>query len=212
MDSPDHMTNDQQKSDEDIPTQPIVSTDSVPSLSVPETTVSVLTPTPSPTLDGHHWEFADFEEGYIRSYISLADTKAAWCFTIATGMLAFLFSQNSTQHVLLKPEWSCGLILLVVAVVLLTLSALCSFRVVAPRLKSPSGEGIVFFGAVAAQGNSDSYVSAVAAKTKQSLTEARLKHCYDVARVCTGKYKLLKRAIWLGLPGLAVAITFLLLT
>jgi hypothetical protein len=210
MDNPDDMTTEQQKVAQDAPEQPIVSTQSLPALTVPETSTPVLSPTQGSTLDDHHWEFANFEEGYVRCYITLADTKAAWSFTIASGMLAFLFSQNSTQLMLLKPEWSRALILLLAGVILLVLSAFYSFRVVAPRLKSPSGEGIVFFGAVAAQKSAESYVSAVAARDKRALTEARLKHCYDVSRVCSGKYQHLKRAIWLGLPGLALAITYLL--
>jgi hypothetical protein len=204
------MTNDQQKLGGSSPHEPLISGKDVPSLSVPENSVAVLSPTQAPILDEHHAEFAEFEESYIRSYIALADTKAAWTFTISSGLLAFLFSQETTKAVLLNPTWSRENALLLLAAILLILSAFYSFRVVAPRLSSPSGEGVVFFGSVAAEPNADAYVSAVAAKDKRALTEARLKHCFDVSRVCSAKYANLRKAVWLGLPGLVLGVVVLL--
>jgi hypothetical protein len=165
----------------------------------------------TPSLADFHAEFADFEEGYVRSYIALADTKAAWSFTIASAMLAFLFGQETTKRDLLAPACSVEFALLLGSAALLTVSAFYSFRVVAPRLRSPSGEGIIFFGAVASQESAATYVEDVAAKDKRALTEARLKHCYDISRVCDAKYKALKGALWLGVLGLALAIAYLLL-
>lgn len=127
-------------------------------------------------------------------------------------MLAFLFSQNASQILLLSPQWSRQMAVLLVGIGLLIASAFFSFRVVAPRLKSPSGEGVVFFGAVAAQRSAGEYVSAVAARDKRALTEARLKHCYDVSTVCSRKYQNLKWALWLGLPGLLFSIAYLVLS
>lgn len=165
-------------------------------------------PSALPRLDEFHGEFASFEEEYIRSYIALADTKAAWTFTIASGLLAYLFSKDEVRRTLLDAQCSFSYLSLVGAVVLLVLSALYSSRVVVPRLKSPSGEPIVFFGAVAGKPSAEAYVSEVAAHDRRALTEARLKHCYDVARICNGKYAFLKKAIWFGLPGLVLALVY----
>jgi pycsar effector protein len=167
---------------------------------------------PAPSrLDTFHGEFASFEEQYIRNYIALADTKAAWTFTIASGVLAFLFSKDQVPRTLLDAQWSPSYLSLFGAAVLLILSTFYSSRVVAPRLKSPSGEGIVFFGAVARQPSADAYVSAVAAHDMRALTEARLRHCHDISRICCAKYSSLKKAIWLGLPGLVFALTYILI-
>jgi hypothetical protein len=170
-------------------------------------------PTPAqPRLGKFHGEFAAFEEGYIRSYISLADTKGAWTFTISSALIAYLIGTESARRALLTPGWTVPYLILLTAVSLLTLSAFCSFLVVAPRLKSPSGEGIVFFGAVAIKPNAAGYISEVAAHDEDALTEARLKHCYDISRVCQRKYRWLKAAIWFGLPGVGLGLVRILVS
>jgi hypothetical protein len=113
------------------------------------------------------------------------------------------------RSLLLPFAWKLPLLLAWFAVALLLLSAFFSFCVVAPRLRSPSGEGIVFFGAVAKHKNADTFVSSIAAKSPQDLAEARLRHCYDVSRVCDAKYGSLKKAIWFGIAALVA--TFMLL-
>lgn len=168
-------------------------------------------PPTSPQVHEFHEEFASFEEGYVRSYVALADTKAAWTFTVASGLLAYLFSKDVARQTLLNAEWSPSHLTLLGGVILLILSAFYSSRVVAPRLQSPSHEGIVFFGAVANQPDAQSYVNAVRGYDRQALTEARLKHCYDVAKICQTKYSLLRKAIWFGLPGLVLALGYILI-
>jgi hypothetical protein len=212
MDSSEPVTSKQQVVGESDPQKSLVDAAAVPPISVAQTGVPELSPSPVPALENYHWDFAAFEEEYIRSYIALADTKAAWVFTVASGLLAYLFSRNTTQLILLQPRWSLALALLLLGAILLIISAFHAFRVVAPRLTSPSAEGVIFFGAVAAQPSADAYVSNVASKDKTTLTEARLKHCYDVSRICNAKYRALKKAIWLGVPGLALSIGHLLLT
>jgi hypothetical protein len=94
---------------------------------------------------------------------------------------------------------------------LLVISAACSFLVIAPRLTSSIDEGIVYFGAVARRKSADEYVRDISSKSENDLTEARLKHCYDISGICARKYKYLRNAIWFGLPGLVgMAIVLLL--
>ncbi|RSV39506.1 hypothetical protein CA234_14725 [Sphingomonas sp. ABOLE] len=69
----------------------------------------------------------------------------------------------------------------------------------------------MFFGSVAAKNNAASYVSEVAAHDFAEITEARLKHCFDVSKVCAEKYASLKKAIWFGLLALAVTLAAVLL-
>lgn len=184
---------------------------SAPSLAVPETGRGEIVPSSVSLLEEHHADFAGFQEDYVRNYISLADTKAAWTFTIASGVLAYLIGTEKTKDVLLAPVLSWPYASLIASVLLLVVSAFFSFRVVAPRLASKSGEGIVFFGSVAAKDDAASYVSEVAAHDPAEITEARLKHCFDVSKVCDGKYASLKKAIWFGLPALAVTLVAVLL-
>lgn len=182
---------------------------SVPTIAVPEAEIGILSSASDPILGDHHADFAEFHEGYVRSYISLADTKAAWIFTITAGMVVFLFGSDQSSAQLFAPSMSLSYFLLVLSVGLLTVSAFFSFLVVAPRLTSFSGEGIVFFGAVARRANSDEYLQIVSHYDKSALTRARIRHTYDVSRVCDRKYASLKKSIWLGLPGLASAASYI---
>lgn len=184
---------------------------SAPSLAVPETGSGEIVPSCVFPLEEHHANFAGFQEEYVRNYISLADTKAAWTFTIASGILVYLIGTDKIKGALLAPSLSWHYASLITSVLLLVVSAFFSFRVVAPRLDSKSGEGIVFFGSVAAKDDAASYVSEVAAHDPAEITEARLNHCFDVSKVCQGKYASLKKAIWFGLPGMAATLVAVLL-
>lgn len=181
-----------------------------PPIGVPTTGQAEVLSTGSLNLDEHHADFAAFQEGYVRDYIGLADTKAAWTFTIASGVLAYLFGQAEIRAALLAPSCSAEYALLVASALSLGLSAFFAFRVVAPRLTSSSGEGIVFFGAVAAKSSAETYIRDVADRSASELTSARLQHCYDVSNVCAKKYRSLKKSIWFGLPALALTLIYML--
>ncbi len=184
---------------------------SAPSLAVPEAGRGEIVQSSVSPLEEHHADFAAFQEDYVRNYILLADTKAAWTFTIASGVLAYIIGTDQTKDALLAPVLSWPYATLIASLLLLIVSAFFSFRVVAPRLDSKSGEGIIFFGSVAAKDDATRYVSEVAAYGPAEITEARLKHCFDVSKVCDGKYASLKKAIWFGLPALAVTLVAVLL-
>lgn len=155
-------------------------------------------------------EFAQFHEGYVRHYISLADTKAAWAFTVASGALAFVVGRTASKAELLDPQWSVKTALVWTAVSFLCLSALFSFLVIRPRRTVSSTDGIIFFGHVAAKASASAYVAAVTEYDQAALAAARLAHCYDVSRVCTSKYAALRAAIWSGIFGMAFALSQLL--
>lgn len=184
---------------------------SAPSLAVPEIGRGEISPSSAFILEEHHGDFAEFQEEYVRSYISLADTKATWAFTIASGVLVYLIGTGKTKDALLTPVLSWPYATLLASIALLVISSFFSFRVVAPRLTSKSEEGIVFFGSVALKNDAKNYVSDVAAHDPAELIEARLRHCFDVSTVCAGKYASLKKAIWFGLPALAVTLVAVLL-
>lgn len=158
-----------------------------------------------------HAEFAEFHEGYVRHYIALADTKAAWTFTVASGAIAFLFGRASSRTELLDPQWSIATASVWSATIFLCLSALFSFLVIRPRRSSSSTDGIVFFGQVAKKASAGAYLSDLATHDQVSLIAARLEHCYDISQVCSSKYDALHFAIWAGLFGIVFTLLQLLL-
>lgn len=170
-----------------------------------------LEPTPTSGLEAHHGEFASFHEQYVRHYIQLADAKAGLCFGLISAVLGYLVSKDEVQMLLLKPSCTAEFGIAAIAMLLLLAAAACAFAVIAPRLSSPTGEGIVFFGAVARRASGNDYVADVASRSPAELTALRLKHCFDTSKVCDRKYGLLKAAIWLALPGLGLALVTLLL-
>jgi hypothetical protein len=184
--------------------------EAAPSIAVPQVDAGLLSPAGTSPLGDFHASFAEFHEGYVRHYISLADTKAAWAFTVASGAIAFVFSRTESRAELLHPQWSVETTLVWAAISFLCLSALFSFLVISPRRSSSSADGIVFFGHVAAKANADAYISAVADHDQASLAAERLAHCYDISRVCASKYTALRAAIWFGLLGIVFALSQLL--
>lgn len=157
-------------------------------------------PRPQTQLGRHHTEFSIFEEEYIRNYITLADTKAAFLFTIAAGIIGFIFGSDSIRHRITDQFYTIPSLILSLAVLCCAAVATLSFWVIAPRLSASSNEGVVFFGAVAGKETSDDYVREVSRLSEDDLNIARLKHCHDTARICARKYNILTKSIWLIPP------------
>jgi len=170
-------------------------------ISSPSSGSPELVQTPPLQLEATHGNFAEFHQGYVSHYIELADTKASWAFAIAGGAIAYIVGNSSLQTAVHTGGWPI-LILSITAISLLLVSATCSFLVIAPRLANTPGEGVVYFGAVSQRASADQYVESIAAKNESQLIEARLKHCYDISKVCTQKYEYLRKAILTGIPAL----------
>jgi hypothetical protein len=158
-------------------------------------------PQGEPQLLDFHRDFANFHEGYVRSYISLADTKAGIIFALTSSIIAYLFSDAHFHKLLFMPtrSWSTGLAYISSSALLL--AATFSAWVIAPRTLH-TGEGLVFFGSVSRYRSDLAYVRAVRESSEAELTEARLRHCYNVSQVCWRKYRVLRSAIWSGAIGL----------
>jgi hypothetical protein len=172
-----------------------------PSIAIPATEAGDIVSTSTPQLDEAHRSFAEFHQGYVTGYIEFADTKASWVFTITAGLLAYIFSSNEIRMILFLPGWNVLFLLVAATVLLLVLSAVFSFLVISPRF-SRSGEGVVFFGSVAKKESADTFVREIAAMGEPALTEARLKHSYDISRICARKYGHLRVAFWTGILAL----------
>jgi|Laugresu1bdmlbsd_1035121.scaffolds.fasta_scaffold03129_2 hypothetical protein len=157
-------------------------------------------------------DFAAFHESYVRHYIALADTKAGVIFTLTAGVLGYLINIDEVRAALLAPAFSKVFVFSGLALLFLGAAATLSFLVIAPRLSSASNEGLVFFGAVAARERADQYLQNIAASSEEDLTKARISHCYDVSKICSRKYGLLKKAIWLTPVSLILALSTTLIT
>lgn len=165
-----------------------------------------VTPAPHLPLEDYHSVFSEFHEGYVSRYIQLADTKASWLFALVSALIVFLVTSDYFETIDLFAVENCFLtVLLSLTFGMLIISAIFAFLVIAPNLRSPSGEGLVFFGSVAKHENSAAYVSKVSGLSEQEMANLRLQHCYDLSKVCSKKYNRLKVSIWLGSIG-----TFLL--
>lgn len=158
-----------------------------------------------------HTEFANFHEGYVRSYITLADTKAAVVFALTSSVIAYLFSSSNFHALLFRPTSSLPTALAYGTSIAFVLSAALAAWVIVPRTPH-TGEGLVFFGAVRNYPTDEAYVRAVRESTESELTQARLRHCYNVSTVCWRKYRALKWAIWFSVLGLALLLVTLAFT
>lgn len=211
MEDPNPVTVQQvEQGKEPAPVLPTALQDS-PRIEAAPAAASTLIPAPFAALEPYHAEFAEFHEDYVRHYIQFADTKAGVCFTAISAVLGYLVSKDEVQKLILEPAWSFRFEVAAAALVVLLVSAAFSFAVIAPRLGSRSAEGIVFFGAVADRETSEAFVINVAASSEADLTTARLKHSFDISKICARKYLLLRAAIWSAMPGLILALVALLI-
>jgi hypothetical protein len=196
------MNTEQTKQPEAIASVPSELADT-PKLGVPNAHEGVLEVAAASNLQAHHLKFADFHEAYVARYITLADSKATLVFGLMSGLLAYALGNKGNVTILLGNERSVLFWLLLTTVLLLAASAFCSVRVIAPRLFNSAAKGLVFFGAVANYPKAKDYVDVVARTDENSLTNARLVHCYDLSRVCKRKYLWLRAALWIGFAAIA---------
>lgn len=145
-------------------------------------------------------DFTTFHEGYVRHYIALADQKAGVAFSLSGALLAFLFSRPSFSEGLLTPDLTSGFVVRATAVGLLLGCIAAAVFVITPRTTG-SSERLVFFGKVAEFKDADAYLSYFSAQAERDLLEARVRHCYDISKICARKYTTLRKSIGLGLLG-----------
>lgn len=188
---------DQRSSESPTAGQILLEIEQAPSLSVPAEGVGEILANQASQLENAHLSFADFHQNYVTGYIQLADTKATWVFAVASGLIAYVFSDSSIQGAIQFQGWDWLTVLICVTVVLLVSTAVLSFVVIAPRL-SRSRDGVVFFGSVATRASPDEFVREVAGMGESALIEARLRHGYDISKICARKYRFLTAAFRTG--------------
>jgi len=150
--------------------------------------------------------FAESVHQYVREYIRLADQKAAFLFTGATALLAFLYKNDGSAR-WLKPimQWNILDTITFLAMTGLALGVLLALLVVTPRT-SGSRRGYLFWEAIAEYDSARQYADEVMQLTSATLVQVKAEHCFDLARVCRSKYRMLRAAMWAGAIGLAASL------
>jgi hypothetical protein len=160
---------------------------------------------PSP----EHFKFADTTHEYVREYIRNADVKAGVFLAASTAGLGYLLS-HGVVHGFSRPDFGLAECASVVAVAGLLSAAVIFLLVVFPRLKS-SSPGLIFFNEIAAQPGAIDYAESTLATSGSELARTKLRHLYDLAKVCHRKYELLRAGFWAGSVGGLAALVYLAL-
>ncbi len=150
--------------------------------------------------------FVEATHQYVREYIRHADQKASFLFTGATALLAFLY-KNGVSSRWLKPvmDWNILDMVAFLAMTALALGVFFALLVVVPRT-SGSRRGYLFWEAIAEYDSGRQYSDELRLLSRATLCQVKAEHCFELAKVCSKKYRMLKIAIWTGAIGLAAAV------
>ncbi|MBY0545203.1 MAG: hypothetical protein K2Q14_06630 [Gammaproteobacteria bacterium] len=147
---------------------------------------------------------------YLRGYINAADQKAIFFFTICTGLLTYLNAQNITS--LWKKNihtWCFTDFAACVAMIGLALASLLFLYVVTPRLKG-SKKGVIFFRSIAEYDNGNEYAADIVRLGEKEIAVEKLKHCYELAKICNAKFNKLAWGLYIGGVAIFFALLYLL--
>lgn len=138
---------------------------------------------------------ADFLHGPLIQTIVMADRKAGILFTLVSAALLYLVTRVPAAPM----TWQGGLWLAVV--VALVVSAVCAFAVIFPRVHAQRTD-ILFWAGIARFPDAKSYHDAITRTDEAGLNAAKVRYCYDLARICDRKFRLLKVAMMAAAAGL----------
>lgn len=169
---------------------------------------------PNSQIDGrlnrHHEVFPSFEHVYPLTYMQLADTKASVFLAMTTSAIAYLVGHYGLAWLNLE-NISKHLFLLSVSGTFLAISATCAFAVIVPRRPADSGRSIIHFDSVLRRTSDRHYADDVLALSRSDLFQEQLAYCFDLARICERKYRLLDRSLITGVLGYAAFLATLIL-
>lgn len=150
-------------------------------------------------------KYAEEIHQYIREYIRIADQKAAFYFAASVSLLAYLNQQGYLTNWLSSPKnWNIIDVLGFISSLAILTSIVACLLVVIPRLNG-SRRGIIFFNAIVEYQSQQEYLSDVLSITPSKLCEEKLKHVYELAKICHRKYNALRWGIWSGAIGFCAA-------
>ncbi|HKM85596.1 MAG TPA: Pycsar system effector family protein [Terriglobales bacterium] len=190
--------------------KPLVAQTSPNAADMASTTDKVTVAPPEPAPESSYAWFSDDAHEYVREQIRNADQKATFFVAALTAILAFLNTQNVPTRWLKDPRlWSLVDALGFVSMLGLAAGAIILLAVVFPRLKG-SRRGLLFFNAISEYDNSVEYANGVFARSHDDLVRTKLEHCYELSKICSAKYRMLRVGFWIGSVGSAAALLFLL--
>jgi hypothetical protein len=166
--------------------------------------------TPVPIADESQARFAEETHRYIREFIRIADRKAAFFFTAATALLAFLYSEEASVWWRAPiPQWGSRGVISFLAMLLLVIGDVLLLIVVLPSLKG-SKRGIIFFDAIAECETGKDYRDEVVSKNLAELVHTKLQHVWELARLCRQKYRYLTWGCWTAAAGAVFCLIYLM--
>ncbi|MDX2464116.1 MAG: DUF5706 domain-containing protein [Porticoccus sp.] len=179
-----------------------------PSVDLPESAISTEKLT-STDLD-LKIAFADETHTYIREYIQSADQKATFYFAAFAAIIAYSDSLGYLQKWIVGiSSWSLIEAASFISTLLLLLSAFGCLWVVKPNITG-SKRGIIFFNAIAEFESQSDFFNEIASTSSSKLYEEKIKHTFEIAKVCAGKFKILGLSLWAGGIGFALLILLML--
>lgn len=157
-------------------------------------------------------EFIGSVHEYVREFIALADQKATFFFTGATALLAFLHTSGVSARWLRSPQtWAFVDFAALLAMVGLAIGAFLALLVVIPRMPG-SKRGFIFWEAVARHTSGRVYADELSTLSPIALFQMKAEHTFDLAGVCSRKYRMLRWSLWIGAIGLGASfVVFLFL-
>jgi len=163
---------------------------------------------PSSSRTSHHQDFPGFEQTSLLSYMQLADTKASVFMFVSSGAIAYIVGHWGLDWLRASPAgWH--LVLLAVSTLFLGLSAIYAFAVIVPRFGPPQ-RGLVHFAGVIQHPSPEEYAAEVLSKSATELYAEQIGYCYQLARICARKYRLLHRSLLTGVLGYAAFLAALI--
>jgi len=158
-----------------------------------------------------HLKLAEELHQYVREYVRNADQKAAFFFAAATAGLTYLLTHHVALPWFRRPLSPTVTDLVgALATAGLAASAALLLSVVFPRLGS-SGPGPIFFYDIAGHRRAEDYAATVIGVEPTDIAATKLRHVYDLARVCRAKYRTLRAGFWAGTVGGAAALLYVAL-
>lgn len=172
---------------------------------------SAKSPEPILHMGGDAQEFACHIHSYLRENIEFTDKKASFIFAVDAALLIYMYQQQIQVRWMKSVEvWLASDLFVFVSMLLLFAGAVLCALVVAPRF-TKTHRGFVFYGSISEFESASDFSSSIFQQSKLGITEALLKHNFDLAKVCAGKFRLLSYGIWLSFFGALLAIGVLLL-
>jgi hypothetical protein len=152
-------------------------------------------------------KFAEEAHHYISECIRVADQKAAFLFAAGTAVVAFLFEKAEPllgKHPLNGSDW-----LLIIAMCVVTISAVMAALVVRPRFLSKALRSYIFWEDVAKLG-AKQYSNEMMKKNPVEFISSKFANCHQLSLLCHNKYLYLSWAIVVGLLGYFLTIVYIL--